>query len=213
MNTHKLGKQYNRLTARERGLLIVAASSRGDAVERERLLASAPRLTYETPHHVPFARALAEASDMHLMNLLNLAAQFWQWWGLWGWHGQRLQAGVGAQANGKKQSSDAQEVRMHHMTRYQAYLFVTHVDGWNRFCAELPLDPQALLGFMPGWDTVARTEIQARDCCFSRDDAAMFLLDQRFGKEGPSEESVLPQVVTSERLVADWHIFFNRRAK
>jgi hypothetical protein len=103
--------------------------------------------------------------------------------------------------------------RHNRSTRYQAYLFVTHVDGWNQFCAELPLDPQALLGFMPGWDTVTRTETQARDCCFSRDDAAMFLLGQRFGKEGPSEESVLPRVVTPESLVADWQIFFNRRAE
>jgi hypothetical protein len=79
--------------------------------------------------------------------------------------------------------------------------------------AELPLDPQALLGFMPGWDSVAGTEIQAGTVASAATMRRCSCLGQRFGREGPSAESVLPQVVTSERQVADWHIFFNRRAK
>jgi hypothetical protein len=57
--------------------LLVAASARTDAVERQRLVDSAPSRPLEVPHHHGLATALAEAADFHLLTLLDLAASYW----------------------------------------------------------------------------------------------------------------------------------------
>jgi hypothetical protein len=215
MNTHKLAKMYDRLTARERTLLIVAASHRGDAVERERLTASAPRLTYEAPHHDAFAHALAEAADIHMMTVLDLAALVWQCWGVWGCHMESRPGRVGPdpRVEGKEPGRrDALETRLHNMVRLNAYVLITHIDGWNRFCAELPVDPQGLLDFLPGWDTVSRTEALAREQAFSRDEAALFLINH--GSVGAEAPGCSPaQVVTAESQTEAWRTFFNGQAR
>jgi len=59
MNTTLLDKLYDQLTARERLPLIIAAARRADAVERRRLVDSAPGLCLEEPHHHGLATALA----------------------------------------------------------------------------------------------------------------------------------------------------------
>src|SRR6516225_5512330 len=91
MNPKVLTKYYDQLTARERLTLLVAASVRGDPVERQRLLDSAPRAAYLLPHHHALVQALSEAATMHLLTLLEVAANFWHWWGLWGWSELRSQ--------------------------------------------------------------------------------------------------------------------------
>ena len=163
MNTTILDKLYDKLTARERLPLIIAAARRADAVERQRLTSSAPRMQLTVGHHYTLGTALAEAADVHLLTLLDLAASYWQWWGLWGWQGQRRQSqtdreqGRAADA-GEASAEDAEELRTYSMVRYQAFLFVTHLDGWRQFCRDWHIEPEALLDFKPGWDMVTRTE-------------------------------------------------------
>jgi hypothetical protein len=219
MNSNNLNKLYDQLSARERLALLVAASARGDAVDRQRLQSSAPRLRLEAPHHYGLATALIEAADFHLLSLLELAASYWQWWGLWGWHGQSRQSktvqvpgGAGEAVNAS--ARDTEGFRLYCMVRYQAFLFLTHVEGWKQFCCELSIDPVMLLECLPGWDMVTRTEVQAREQAFTPEEAAMFLLSETpLAEEPAAEEFELPQVRTVEGLAQDWHTFLDRWAE
>ena len=219
MNSNNLTKLYDQLTARERLSLLVAASARGDAVDRQRLHGSAPRLRLEAPHHYGLGTALIEAADFHLLSLLELAASYWQWWGLWGWHGQRRQSKTVQVPGGAGDAVDApardtEGFRLYCMVRYQAFLFLTHVEGWKQFCCEMSIDPVMLLECLPGWDMVIRTEAQAREQAFTPEDAAMFLLSETpLAEEPAAEEFELPQVLTVEGLAQDWHTFLDRWAE
>ena len=211
MNTNNLNKLYDRLTARERLTLLISASARGDPVDRQRLLASAPSQPYAIPHHHAVAQAFAWASTMHVLTLLDIAASFWQWWGLWGWGELRSQrrsvpdqAGAAAAKDAKEEEGEL--VRDMCMVRYQAYLFVTHREGWRQFCKEWPIEPEALLQSNPGWDMVVRTEAQARQHAYCPEDAAMFLLSEiRLPEEGTYEELELPRVLTVAEVAHAWH--------
>jgi hypothetical protein len=74
MNTRALEKMCDRLTPRERLPLIMGASGRGDDLDRQRLVASAPRVSYRVPDYFGLAQAVREVSEMHFMELLSLAA-------------------------------------------------------------------------------------------------------------------------------------------
>src|SRR6516162_7050408 len=201
MTAKVLTKFYDQLTARERLPLHIAASVRGDPLERQRLLDSAPRAHVALPHHHALAQALAEAATMHLLSLLDVAANFWQWWGLWGWRELRSQKRTAPGPPGVEDAPEAEDeeakvVRTMCMVRYQAYLFVTHREGWRQFCQEWPIEPEALLQIQPGWDMLLRTEAQARQHAYAPDDAALFLLSQvRLPEEDTDEEVELPRVL------------------
>ncbi len=219
MNTTILDKLYDQLTARERLPLIIAAARRVDAVERRRLVNSAPRLCFKVPHHHDLATALGDAADFHLLTVLDVAASYWQWWGLWGWQGQRGQSqSVREQGSaagvGEASAEDAEDLRTYGMVRYQAFLFVTHIDGWRQFCRDWHIEPEALLDFKPGWDMVTRTEALAREQAFQPEDAAMFLLSETVLPEGAAgEERPLPEVLTVQSLADVWHTFLDRQVK
>src|SRR5437763_1672986 len=124
MNTKNLAKNYDRLTARERLPLLLAASAREDAVERQRLLDSAPRIDLRAPHHHGLGEALFTAAHFHMMTQLDLAAKYWQWWGLWGWHCLRREnEKVQGSAPGKRAAAAAktEEVRLYSLARYHAF--------------------------------------------------------------------------------------------
>jgi hypothetical protein len=100
---------------------------------------------------------------------------------------------------------EEERFRVRSMVRYQAFLFVTHREGWRQFCRERPLEPEALLQIKPGWDMVTRTEGPAREHAYSPEEAALFLLSQTPLPEEPAEEDFdLPQVVTVTELAQVW---------
>ena len=208
MNTKTLTKLYDRLTARERLPLLIAAGARGDDVERERLLATAPWVTFSAPHHYRLADALYKAADWHRLILLDLAANFWQWWGLWMIHGVQANrpTGGGRPRRGRRYAALAHEMRAYSLARYHAARFVNHVDGWQRFCAELHIDPLAQLEPMIGWQTVVSTESPARELAFSVEEAALFVASATVPGEGPDEPDRGPLAVDSpEALAKGWH--------
>jgi hypothetical protein len=152
MNPNGLNKLYDQLTAQERLTLMIAAGRRDDACERKRLVDSAPRLRFEVGRHHNLATALLEAAHLHLPTLLDLAAKYWQGWGLWRWRNFECHVTpvAGAHAAAEGGSADEAEVRRYGLLRYHAFLFVTHVEGWKRFCADWPIAPEALLDYLPG---------------------------------------------------------------
>src|SRR5260221_372524 len=84
--------------------------------------------------HDAIAHTLAEAADIHMMTVLDLAALVWQCWGVWCCHMESRPGRVGpdprveAKELGRR---DALETRLHNMVRLNAYVLITHIDGWN----------------------------------------------------------------------------------
>src|SRR5437763_1971729 len=74
MNTNALAKHYGSLTPLERLPLLMAASVRGDEAEWQRLVMSAPKVTYRVPHQFGTGMALGEVSNLHFMEALHLSA-------------------------------------------------------------------------------------------------------------------------------------------
>ena len=61
-------------TREERLRLVLAASGRGDAAERDRLVRAAGRISRSFPDHAPYARAVEELALMTFIELLDEAA-------------------------------------------------------------------------------------------------------------------------------------------
>src|SRR5262249_21398714 len=93
---------------------------------------------------------------------------------------------------------------------YYAARFVAHVDGWKRFCAELPIDPEALLHYMIGWDHVGRTERKARELAFTPEDAAWFVRLETVPVDGGESHETGPEPVeTAAEVAAGWLSVWN----
>jgi hypothetical protein len=213
MNTNSLDKLYSQLSAKERLALTIAAGCRDDASERQRLADSAPRQRFEAGHHYDLGTALLEAAHLHLLTLLDLAAKYWQCWGLCGWRNFQRHASTVARADSarKRRQPDEQELRLIGQVRYHAFLFVTHVDGWKRFCAEWPMEPESLLDHQPGWDMVQQTERRARENAYCEEDAAFFLLAHRPIPEPFAEGIARPELITVEGLAEAWRTVMARQ--
>src|SRR5262245_58714222 len=76
MKTEKLAKMYDLLTLRERLPLIVAAIGRGDEVELQRLIDSAPFQLAKIPAYYGLSLAMAFVSVLFVIEQLNYAASF-----------------------------------------------------------------------------------------------------------------------------------------
>ena len=76
MNANAVARHYGSLTPEERFRLILAASGRGDEVERIRLVSAAPRITLAMPDHSPFAQAFRELAFLIFIELLAEAGRY-----------------------------------------------------------------------------------------------------------------------------------------
>jgi hypothetical protein len=143
MNDRVLTRHYDKLTAHERFALILAAAARGDEAERARLLDSAPRSAYRLPHHWGVTESFLLLSKLHFMKLLELAADY-------------LESFATAVATKTKRGTDCVDPWTEVLLC--GYLFRTYLDGWQRFCGELNVVPQALWEGLPGFQKVQRAE-------------------------------------------------------
>jgi hypothetical protein len=98
----------------------------------------------------------------------------------------------------------AKERRAGGIVRYYATRFVAHVEGWKQFCVELHVDPEVQLHFMIGWETVLRTEEQARDLAFTAEEAAHFVRLETVAVDSDREKGPMP-VESAESLAEGWH--------
>lgn len=162
MNARDLTKLYDRLKPCERVPLIIAAARRHDDAERLRLSEAAPKFCVRLPDFFPSALALTESAEFHRITLLDLAARLWQAWGIWGWC-----------AAADKEPEDL--VRQSGLAQYFAYEFSVHTQAWEAFCAELHVEPDALLDCYPGHDIIVQTREQAKDMAYDFEGATIFL--------------------------------------
>jgi len=149
MNASGLARHYDTLTAWERLPLLLAALNRGDDAEAERLASSAPTRPALVPHHCGLWEGLGLLSVAHQMLQL-----------------ERVYCLVSATA-----LLAAGEVEGEGRLRMSAFQFVVEADAWKLLCAELGIDPEAILGHLPGCDLVRHMEEPARQVAFTAEEA------------------------------------------
>jgi hypothetical protein len=163
MNTRNLARYYDHLSPRERYPLIVAARSRGDEVEADRLIRSAPTKLFRIANYRGLAEAMLELSLWHVCQLLESAALLE--------HAAGLLANRGS-FDPKRTEWEQKEFRLLMAARLRAYLFLVQTEAWNRFCGELNLDPEAVLRDVPGYTTVKAAAETACILAFTSEEAA-----------------------------------------
>jgi hypothetical protein len=150
MNANKLTNLYDRLAPRERWPLIVAAQLRGDELERERLIDSAPMYTYRLSNHFGLSQGLQLLGLTQVIRLLDLAVRFRHASGL-------LECIWRVHPNAKERHDPLWEA-----IQMSAYFLVAQYEGWKQFCAELNIDGEQFLRTLTNPDTVENTVSAAR---------------------------------------------------
>jgi hypothetical protein len=190
MNTTSLAKLYDRLSPRERLPLIVAASGRGDQVEADRLLRSAPRIGYALPDYFGLADGVQNLALFHLLELLDLAAMYW-----------RVSAAQADAESSPGKEGKVVAARLLATKRMFAFLFTVEADAWKQFCAEMQLDGELLLRGLPGYANLDLTEEEARRSAYSQEEATAWV--RRKGNS--TEEAVTVEaVVASMQEMVTW---------
>jgi hypothetical protein len=179
INATNLSRHYDTLEPRERLPLIIAASLRGDEVEKERLVRTAPKRTWAVPDFHGFAEGLREQVVEYLLQQLSGASLVWE-------------ALCYLAQKGESTEESSPEL-VPDWLRFYAYGIVARAEGWKVFCAEVPLDSAALLQQLPGYAAVCRIEKAAERLAFTHDEAEAYLLDNLEADDGdpPKERRVV----------------------
>src|SRR5271154_1463890 len=119
-NTASLSRQYDALAPAERIPLLAAAWGRGDKIEAERLLGSAPTRTWHLPDHFGWVEALHHLGLIHLVQQLDLATLYWQ-------------ASSAADQPFAGRADRRREKRCWDAMRLLAYSCSVRADAWKRF--------------------------------------------------------------------------------
>ena len=163
MNTNGLAKMYEHLSPRERLPFIVAASVRGDEIEKKRLSRSAPSCRYRLPDYHGLAEGIKQASLLHTIQLLDLAALYWQ------------TSWLIAETDEDDEAGRDRREQMSSGAILLAYVFLVHVDGWQKFLSEMQIDPGSMLRDMIPNGTVKQMEEIARVHAVSEAEAIAWL--------------------------------------
>jgi len=121
MNDKVLAKHYDKLTQRERAVLVMNAFGRRDDHECMRLLDTAPRVTLDAPDCGREWQRLAFTVECHAMTQVENAARLF------------FLVAVGNVA--AKKYPDADDA-----IQVTAYNIITRADGWRAFCSEVGID-------------------------------------------------------------------------
>jgi len=189
MNTRALARHYGQLTPWERVPLIMAAVGRGDEVEHERLVASAPKSAYRIHDHFGLSQAIREVSDWHFMEMLDLAAQYFRAMGM---------------ANAQEDPDAGVFHRMLDAALLFGFIFQTKLSGWRLFCKDLNLEPDLAWSCLPGLDTIKQAEGNTEIAAFTPEGAKAYL-EQLGEKE--------PQIPTPRFVATQLRKFLEKRAE
>jgi hypothetical protein len=203
MNTNSLAKQYDKLTARERFSLLLAALVRGDELDRSRLMQSAPRHRYLLADHHALMVSFTWLSDFHFTCLLDLAACYFEAFGA-------------LRPKRKKVDEAAWDTVM-----LQGYMFQTNLVGWRKFCAELNLEPEYLWEGRPGLKRIKRADVVSGTgpgqgipgAAFVEEGVARWVIQYRLGdREAEVDDDAVKEVriVNADSIAAELHILLEK---
>ncbi len=144
MTADRLARRYDVHRPDDILALMLAAGARGDDVEHERLVATAPRLPVVVPDTFPGGfMAFQEVLDRHRAERLELAARFF--------HTKRLAEDYDEGPGG----------RMESVARADGYLLLTARDGWAGFCDQDMLPCGGLEAALVDGDALRMAEHEA----------------------------------------------------
>src|ERR1700722_13087449 len=112
MNTNPLANYYDQLTIWERIPLRIAAEARGDELEAQRLLNSAPTRRWYLPNHLMAEQALNVLALIYITEQLDAAAAYF--FAVWQMDGEPDDWSFSADAS--------------------AYFFTANAEAWRKFC-------------------------------------------------------------------------------
>ena len=89
--------------------------------------------------------------------------------------------------------------------RLGGYLLAIKCEGWERFCAEFQVSPDALMSTLGGWDAVREAEATARRVAFTPEEAATWLSGRdRVGRAPTAEDVAAGLRAMLDQFVATW---------
>lgn len=179
MKGKALARKYVKLTAEERFRLIVAASARGDKVERERLMNAGERHVLALKDHVPYSLAFDELSQLIFIELLEEAARYLEALDhadhVHDLFGDDEEEGTdeveeegktvdkeGADAKVPAEAAEAGDGERPILQRYldmalaAGFALRTKAEGWKLFCQRMTIPPFAVWEGLPGFDRLQR---------------------------------------------------------
>jgi hypothetical protein len=174
MNRRRLNRYYNRFDLEERLRLLLAAWSRGDEPEENRLVASAPAIRIRMKEFAPAMQAFKNIALLTFIELADHASAFFQAWAL---------------ADRDDDRADRWSLR----ARGFGYLLRSKWLAWKAFSADWHADPELLWNGLPGLErlrsAIALAEEQSRN-----DPELMTYLHSGTGDAGPiTPEWILEQ--------------------
>jgi hypothetical protein len=125
-------KHYDKLTARERFALLVAASARDDETERRALLDSAPRVTFSFPHHHGIMEGFDFLTEYHIMQQLGTAGMFF------------LLTYLQDDPDRPIHGPNGEEVTSESVITLTGRRFLEGLEGYNAVCQEYSIDPETM---------------------------------------------------------------------
>lgn len=192
VDTSNLARHYDKLTPWERLPLIVAANQRDDGAEAERLARSAPRQTMSVSDYYGLGKGVEEAVIWYLTEQLAAAAELWR--GLFLCDQEMAEWERKARRRRGEEPPDlfAPGVRL------AGYAIQVFAEGWRLFCADMTLDPAALLKPFGCASIIDRAERTARVFAF---DAGQALAYARTAGHGAGPAGAAPGERQEVRLV------------
>jgi hypothetical protein len=219
MNTNTIAKNYPALTPEERFRLILAASGRGDEVERERLASAGGRITLTMQDHAPYAHAFEEVALLVFIEMLEEAARYRDAFHRAGevrdFFGDDDDEGEEVEADGGEESDEGERKddrgpsegdrrkkpawqRSLDLAYAAGFVFRTKVEGWSLFCGRLSIPPFLVWEGLPGINRLRSALDLARDAAFAREGFLRWLNDVR-----PAGEPELTDYPLTAEAVAD----------
>ena len=187
MNSKRLAKHYAKLTPLERLSLLTAAVARGDEVERDRLIRSAPIHRLHMPDCLPYAEAFTDLAKDYL--ILQLDAAHWYW---------RCAAAMSEADDG---TSDV----LFKALGLFAYQFVVRRQAWERLCEEYQIDAVALVGDSFAFESIEElAELMSSVACSAEEATAALRKNDDDATAATVEEVFEGMKRAIEQRAAQW---------
>ena len=211
-----LKRHYAELSGEERFRLILAASGRGDTVEKERLSKAGRRINLVTPDHAPAAFAFHELSLLTFIEVAD-AAGFFREVMLKSDHDaelayERKQGKVPTES--ADETDDEEDVeddyvpldkeglvprdRWMEMTLAAGCILREKAKGWVLFCERIGVPPFSLWTALPGYDRLKRDLEIAETVAFTRKGLWRWLNRIR-----PGGDAKVKRVLSAKRLARE----------
>jgi hypothetical protein len=191
IDTKALARHYDTLTPQERFRLILAAGSRGDKAERDRLVNSGERITLSMPDHAPYAHAFEELAYLVFIELLEEAARYLEAFAhaddshdILG-EDEEEDEGEDEDRTGDNAVAEESDVCAHAQSAQEArserplwqrffdialaagFVLRTKAAGWQLFCERMTVPAFALWEGLPGLDRLQRALKLAERAAFA----------------------------------------------